>query len=87
MENLIKLLRNHDWYFEYSDDHKVWQRGVMQRADMAAFRRMLEADSDKAMKLYRHVLDRHHDAGPEADYIIRLWKQERGINAKNDSNS
>ncbi len=32
MENLIKLLRNHDWYFEYSDDHKVWQRGVMQRA-------------------------------------------------------
>jgi hypothetical protein len=58
-----------------------------QTLDAAAFRMMLEADSDKAMKLYRHVLDRHHDAGPEADYIIRLWKQERGINAKNDSNS
>ena len=28
---------------------------------------------------------RQHDAGPEADYIIRLWKKERGINAKNDS--
>jgi len=36
MENLIKLLRNHDWYFEYSDDHKVWQRGVMQRAEINA---------------------------------------------------
>jgi len=36
MENLIKLLRNHDWYFEYSDDHKVWQRGVMQRAAINA---------------------------------------------------
>jgi hypothetical protein len=36
MEKLIKLLRNHDWYFEYSDDHKVWQRGVMQRAAINA---------------------------------------------------
>jgi|TARA_B100001094_G_C18134039_1_gene773947 hypothetical protein len=36
MENLIKLLRNHDWYFEYSDDHKVWQRGVTQRAAINA---------------------------------------------------
>jgi len=36
MENLIKLLRNHDWYFEHSDDHKVWQRGVMQRAAINA---------------------------------------------------
>jgi len=58
-----------------------------QTLDMAAFRMMLEADSDKAMKLYRHVLNSQHDAGPEADYIIRLWKKERGINAKDDDNS
>ena len=55
--------------------------------DMANFRMMLEADSEKAMKLYRHVLNSQHDAGPEADYIIRLWKKERGINAKDDSDS
>ena len=36
MEKLIELLRNHDWYFEYSDDHKVWQRGVTQRAPINA---------------------------------------------------
>ena len=56
-----------------------------QTLDMAAFRMMLDVNSDKAMKLYRHVLDSQHDAGPEADYIIRLWKKERGINAQNDS--
>jgi len=56
-----------------------------QTLDMAAFRMMLDVNSDKAMKLYRHVLNSQHDAGPEADYIIRLWKKERGINAKNDS--
>ena len=36
MKKLIELLRNHDWYFEYSDDHKVWQRGVTQRAAINA---------------------------------------------------
>jgi len=56
-----------------------------QTLDMAAFRMMLDVNSDKAMKLYRHVLNSQHDAGPEADYIIRLWKKERGINAQNDS--
>ena len=58
-----------------------------QTLDMAAFRMMLEPNSDKAMKLYRHVLDSQHDAGPEADYIICLWKKERGINAKDDDHS
>jgi len=33
---LIEMLRNHDWYFEYSDDHQVWQNGVMERAAINA---------------------------------------------------
>ena len=36
MQTLIEMLRNHDWYFEYSDDHKVWQSGVVQRAEINA---------------------------------------------------
>jgi hypothetical protein len=36
MQTLIEMLRNHDWYFEYSDDHKVWQRGTAQRAAINA---------------------------------------------------
>ena len=38
--------------------------------DMAAFRMQHEMDSPKAMRLFRHVLDVEHEAGPEADYII-----------------
>lgn len=53
--------------------------------DVAALRMQLPANSKKAMKLYRHVLHNEHDAGPEASYIIRLWKQERGIDEKNYS--
>jgi len=59
-----------------------------QTLDMASFRMMLEADSAKAMKLYKHVLQRQHDAGPESDYIIRMWKKDRGIgDAPSNSNS
>ena len=24
---LEELVRKHDWYFDYSDDHSVWKRG------------------------------------------------------------
>ena len=52
--------------------------------DVAAFRMMHTIDSPKATKLFRHVLDVEHDAGPEADYIIRTWKKERGLDESHD---
>ena len=33
-EHLLKLerlLQFHDWYYNYSDDHSVWQRGMSER--------------------------------------------------------
>tara|TARA_R100000664_G_C2758642_1_gene147720 strand:+ start:4145 stop:4462 length:318 start_codon:yes stop_codon:yes gene_type:complete len=27
MKTLLETLRNHDWYYMYSDDHRVWKRG------------------------------------------------------------
>jgi hypothetical protein len=50
-----------------------------QTLDMAAFRMQHMMDSPKAKRLFKHVLDTEHDAGPEADYIIRMWKKERRI--------
>ena len=26
-KNLMKILKNFDWWYAYSDDHRVWQRG------------------------------------------------------------
>ena len=48
--------------------------------DVAAFRMQHMIDSPKAKRLFKHVLDTEHDAGPEADYIIRKWKKERKLN-------
>lgn len=27
LEMFDKLCKEHDWYYEYSDDHRVWQKG------------------------------------------------------------
>jgi len=29
---LEKLLQTHDWYFDYSDDHSVWKKGMTERS-------------------------------------------------------
>ena len=31
---LRKILENHDWFYSYSDDHRVWQKGRDQSADI-----------------------------------------------------
>lgn len=39
MDEYIKLLKQHDWTYEYSDDHRAWSKGKNQRKvlrDMAA---------------------------------------------------
>lgn len=27
MDEYINLLKTHDWYYNYSDDHRVWRAG------------------------------------------------------------
>ena len=29
---LEKLLKSHDWYFDYSDDYSVWKKGMAERS-------------------------------------------------------
>lgn len=28
---LTKMCKNHDWYYEFADDHGVWKRGSAER--------------------------------------------------------
>jgi len=36
LSRLKRMLATHDWYFDYSDDHRVWQLGVEERKDIVA---------------------------------------------------
>ena len=41
MVQFERLLKTHDWYFEYSDDHRVWQRGRDERDEIRRQRDIL----------------------------------------------
>jgi hypothetical protein len=49
MKELEELLKSHDWYFEYSDDHKVWRRGKNQ---LNAIRRKVKDVGSKGLEMY-----------------------------------
>lgn len=44
LDEYIELLQTHDWYFEYSDDHKVWARGQKQQQRLSFLRQQLDPD-------------------------------------------
>lgn len=34
LTTLETLLKQHDWYYHYSDDHRVWKRGKAQSEEI-----------------------------------------------------
>lgn len=38
------MLREHDWSFEYSDDHRVWRLGRLAQEQLEFLQRELDAD-------------------------------------------
>lgn len=42
--NYIAKLRAHDWSFEYSDSHSVWQRGRASLGELQALQCRLDSD-------------------------------------------
>jgi len=43
-------LQDHDWTFEYSDDHSVWRRGI---SELAAIKEVLKLGGEKYEKLFQ----------------------------------
>lgn len=37
IKEFYKRLENHDWYFEYSDDHSVWMKGNREYKDLTRY--------------------------------------------------
>lgn len=56
-----KALAAHDWYYDYSDDHSVWQRGVRQNDELLRQRRALR---EAGLGAAADALWRKHCPGP-----------------------
>lgn len=48
IEEFFMKLRRHDWFYEYSDDHSVWQRGQAARHEL----RQLAKENDTFALMY-----------------------------------
>lgn len=54
LEVLEQKCKAHDWFYEYSDDHRVWQRGKDERHIIDELLRKLFAEGfeDQAIDVY-----------------------------------
>lgn len=48
-EEFLKMLKAHDWYYQYSDDHRVWSKG---RAESQAIFAAMKANPELG-KIYQ----------------------------------
>lgn len=46
LQEFEKLLKNHDWYYEYSDDHRVWRNGCNEFDALVKMRNELKKEFD-----------------------------------------
>jgi len=54
-------LAEHDWYFDYSDDYSVWQRGIRQHDELL---RQRDALRGMGLGAAADALWRKHSPGP-----------------------
>lgn len=50
LEQLEEELKCHDWYFDYSDDHRVWKNGQAHRDKIRGMMSQLKKDHPEEVK-------------------------------------
>ena len=56
-EEYYQRLVNHDWFYHFSDDHRVWQAGEQNREQLIA----TSKKSEIAARMYRAFADHYSD--------------------------
>ena len=52
-EHFEKCCRYHDWFYEYSDDHRYWVNGKKERGYLISLKgAMKDLDENRANKIY-----------------------------------
>ena len=61
MEKYVDMLKSHDWTYQYSDDHSVWQRGQAESDAISGMMKILDPD----MKIYKKYSPFHDEEKTE----------------------
>lgn len=76
------VLAQHDWYYAYSDDHGVWQRGERQRSVIQQMEQAIDKHGKQWSKMAR---DFFNDLAPWVAAPESLDKEEGRIAAERRS--
>tara|TARA_R110000868_G_scaffold203167_1_gene450988 strand:+ start:401 stop:637 length:237 start_codon:yes stop_codon:yes gene_type:complete len=57
LQDFKKLLDNHDWFYNFSDDHGIWVRGERQVAEIHHV--LLQNNNIEMKKLYNEYYARY----------------------------
>jgi len=72
MKEYIKLLKSHDWTYDYSDDHSVWQRGSKEADAIRALGDKVDPDRE----LYKKHSPFYDDVKDESQYTPTRDKED-----------
>ena len=70
MDDYIAKLKSHDWTYQYSDDHSVWQRGQKESEAISSMMKILDPD----MKIYKKYSPFHNEEKTENTIFNALNK-------------
>lgn len=62
LKKLKTLLKRHDWYFDYSDDGRVWREGKRQKDEIDA---LVKQCGDEGAALFKDACPWLSDKGPK----------------------
>jgi hypothetical protein len=72
LENYKKLLKNHDWYWVFADDHRSWEAGQREVDGIVAAYKQLSPEDKK--EAYDHWVDLYKKYFPESNRITDFEK-------------
>ncbi len=79
LETLKQLLKSHDWYFEMSDDYRVWTRGQSEHRAIVALVQVCAKDHAPEVEqlIEEYVPSRFKSwIKNELDYIVNIYRQK-----------
>ena len=59
MKKLKEMLKNHDWFYQYSDDFRVWSSGSKEHDKIHT--KLRELDSPESIALFNKYAPEGHE--------------------------
>jgi len=82
-QELENLMKKHDWYYEMSDDHRVWKKGS---AELKNIHNLIKQVGKKdAMKLWKMYLPKGHpEMFPFPGHLVKEMEGDKMAGGKGD---